>query len=231
MLTDRVRAVGAAWLGQTTGCASATTTSSTRSRRATSTRSARSSPTSRSRSSAAARTAWSSPRPRTQKTLARLDAAVAEAKKRLEAVAPQLDARPGAVGGGPVALCASRCPSSPATRRPPTAEKSAARAVQAALEEGRDGAQRRRNARRSRPTSARRPRRCSRPSARPSPAPSASARRSTTALPKCLVSVSSADAAHRAHPAARQLDGRDRRGREAGGAAFPAAAGGRQGAT
>ena len=67
MLTDRVRAVGAVWLGQTTGCASATTTSSTRSRCATSTRSAPSSRTSKSRSSATARRAWSSPRPTTRR--------------------------------------------------------------------------------------------------------------------------------------------------------------------
>ena len=98
-------------------------------------------------------------------------------------------------------------------------------------QEGREGAQRRRNARRCRPISGRRPRRCS-PAERDAVAQrrAASARRSPTALPKCLVSVSSAHQAHRAHPAARQLDGRERRGRQARPAALPAPAEGRPGA-
>ena len=57
MLNDRVRAVGAAWLGQTTGCAQCMTTSSTLSPSATSSPWEHSSPTSMSRISVAARRA------------------------------------------------------------------------------------------------------------------------------------------------------------------------------
>ena len=104
MLTDRVRAVGAAWLGQTTGCAQC--------------HDHKFDPfTMRDFYSLGAFFAdiqepiigrredgMVVASAEDQKTLARLDAAVAEAKKRLEAVAPQLDVAQAAVGGGPVPL-------------------------------------------------------------------------------------------------------------------------------
>ena len=132
MLTDRVRAVGAAWLGQTTGCAQC--------------HDHKFDPfTMRDFYSLGAFFAdiqepiigrredgMVVASAEDQKTLARLDAAVAEAKKHLEAVAPQLDAAQ-AQWEADLSRYAVTLPELARDSKATPAEKTAARAVQAAL--------------------------------------------------------------------------------------------------
>src|SRR5262249_48684170 len=133
MLTDRVRAVGAAWLGQTTGCAQC--------------HDHKFDPFTMRASSSLGASSADSQGPvigrredgmvvasaEDQKTLARLDAAVAEAKRRLEAVAPQLDVAQ-AQWEADLSRYAVTLPELARDSKATPAERSAARAVQAALE-------------------------------------------------------------------------------------------------
>jgi hypothetical protein len=132
MLTDRVRAIGAAWLGQTTGCAQC--------------HDHKFDPfTMRDFYSLGAFFAdidepiighredgMVVASAEDQKTLAKLDAAVAAAKMRLEAVAPQLDAAQ-AQWEADLSRYALSLPELARDSKATRAEKSAARAVQEAL--------------------------------------------------------------------------------------------------
>lgn len=132
MLTDRVRAVGAAWLGQTTGCAQC--------------HDHKFDPfTMRDFYSLGAFFAdIQEPiigrredgmvvgSAEEQKTLARLDAVVAEAKKRIEAVVPQLDAAQ-TQWEADLSRYAVTLPELTRDSKATPADKSVARAVQAAL--------------------------------------------------------------------------------------------------
>jgi hypothetical protein len=132
MLTDRVRAVGAAWLGQTTGCAQC--------------HDHKFDPiTMRDFYSLGAFFAdirepiigrredgMIVASAEEEKTLARLDAAVVEAEKSLEAVAPQLDAAQ-AQWEADLSRYAVTLPELAPDSKATPAEKTAARAVQAAL--------------------------------------------------------------------------------------------------
>src|SRR3954467_9299996 len=132
MLTDRVRAIGAAWLGLTTGCAQC--------------HDHKFDPITQKDFYALGAFFADLQEPiigrredgmvvasaEDQKTLARLDAAVAEAKTRLEAVAPQLDGAQ-AQWEADLSRYAVTLPELAPDSKATPAEKTAARAVQAAL--------------------------------------------------------------------------------------------------
>ena len=108
---------------------------------------------------------------------------------------------------------ASRCRSCASDSKATPSREDGRAAGRRRFEEGAEGTQRRRNARRSRTTSAARRRRCSaaeRDAVAPRRSASAGVLRRAAEVPG---ERPQRHAAHGAHPAARQLDGRERRGR------------------
>ena len=192
MLTDRVRAIGAAWLGQTTGCAQCHDhkfdpihdAGLLLARRVL-----------RRHQGAHHRP----PRGRDGRCLARAADRTSQGsmppsprrRSDLEPSSPS-STPPSSSGRRTCPATPSRCPSWPGTRRRPPAEKTGRAGRPSGAEEGREGAQPEGDARRCRPISARKPRRCSRPSASALARAERERQEFADGLPKCLVSVRSA---------------------------------------